>query len=195
MTEQPATAAPGRIRDVSISMSRINLLAFPVALIILLVCGTPFVLLHGWGAVAESAHSFLRPALAIPVLLVGIVLHELIHGAAWAFYGHKPLTIIRFGVNWSALAPYAHCPEPMEAGAYRLGALAPGALLGGLPVAVALWVGPTWLFIAGVLFSIAAAGDLLVLWVLRAVPSHLLVQDHPSRAGCFVYEPPGPEET
>ena len=195
MTDQLVTPIPGQPRDVSISMSRVNLLALPVALITLLVCGTPFVLVHGWGALAESARLFLRPGLAVPVLLIGFVLHELIHGAAWAFYGQKPLTIMRFGINWAALAPYAHCPEPMEAGAYRLGALAPGVILGLLPIAVAMWVGPTWVFFAGLLFSIAAAGDFLILWVLRTVPSHLLVQDHPSRAGCLVYEPMSPEES
>jgi hypothetical protein len=195
MTDQPVTPIPGRLRDVSISMSRVNLLALPVAFITLVVCAAPFVLIHGWGALAQSVRLFLRPALAIPVLLVGFVLHELIHGAAWAFYGQKPLKIIRFGINWTALAPYAHCPEPMEAGAYRLGAIAPGVILGLTPVAVALWVGPTWLFFAGLLFSLAAAGDVLILWVLRAVPSHFLVQDHPSRAGCLVYEPMKPEET
>jgi hypothetical protein len=195
MTDQPATPIPGQPRDVSISMTRVNLLALPAALITLLVCTVPFVLVHGWSALAESVHLFLRPGLAIPVLLVGFVLHELIHGAAWAFYGQKPLTIMRFGINWSALSPYAHCPEPMEAGAYRLGALAPGVLLGLTPVAAALWgVGPTWLFFAGLIFSLAAAGDVLILWVLRAVPSHFLVLDHPSRAGCFVYEPMKPEE-
>lgn len=175
-------------------MARVNLLAIPVAVITILVCGFPFVLVHGWSALAESARLFLRPGLAIPVLLVGIVLHELIHGAAWAYYGQKPLTIIRFGISWSALAPYAHCPEPMEAGAYRLGALAPGVVLGLMPVVVGTWVGPAWLFLAGLLFSIAAAGDVLILWVLRAVPSHILVQDHPSRAGCLIYEPISPEE-
>jgi len=195
MTDQPAPPFPGQPRDVSLSMSRVNLLAVPVALITLIVCGSPFVLIHGWAALAESVRLFLHPGLAIPVLLVGFVLHELIHGAAWAYYGQKPIKIIRFGVNWSALAPYAHCPEPMEAGAYRLGALAPGVLLGVLPIAVAMCVGPTWLFFAGLLFSIAASGDVLILWVLRSVPSHLLVQDHPSRAGCLVYEPMSPEES
>jgi hypothetical protein len=178
----------GPTRDVSISMVRINLLAVPVALLTLFIAGTPFVLIHGWNAVAQSAHAFLRPWVAIPVLLTGIVLHELIHGAAWAFYGEKTLKTIRFGISWSALAPYAHCPEPLTAGAYRLGAAAPGILLGIIPVAIATWIGPSWLFLSGLLLTIAAAGDFLILWTLRGVPSHLLVQDHPSRAGCLVYE-------
>jgi len=195
MAERTETPTPGQPRDVSISMSRINLLALPFALLTLFLAGAPFVLVHGWGAVGESIHRFLRPGIAFPVLLCGFVLHELIHGAAWAFYGAKPLTVMQFGINWTAMAPFAHCPEPLEAGAYRLGAAAPGVLLGLVPVIIATWVGPTWLLFAGLLFLVAAAGDFLILWVLRKVPSHLLVQDHPSRAGCLVFEPDHPEKT
>lgn len=186
---------PGTSHDVSISMSRVNLLALPVAFVILLVCIVPFAILHGWNAIALSARMFLKPGLAIPVLAGGIVLHELIHGAAWAYYGEKPLTLIRFGINWRALAPYAHCPEPMEAGAYRLGAIAPGVLLGIIPTLIAFWMGPTWLFFGGFIFTLAASGDLLILWILRGVPSHALVQDHPTKAGCLVFEQPANEET
>jgi hypothetical protein len=163
-------------------------MAIPIALGALAIAGVPFILLHGWSALAQSARQFLHPVVALPVLVAGIVLHELIHGAAWAFYGKKPLTVIRFGINWRALAPYAHCPEPLDAGAYRLGAAAPGILLGALPAAIATWIGASWLIIAGLLFSVAAAGDILVLWIIRHVPSNLLVQDHPTRAGCIVYD-------
>jgi hypothetical protein len=194
MTEHSAPINPGQPRDVSISMGRVNILALPVALCILVVAGGPFVAIHGWAALGQSARQFLRPHVALPVLCAGIVLHELLHGAAWAFYGQKPLTAIRFGVNWRALAPYAHCPELLEAGAYRLGAAAPGILLGVIPVAVTTLSGPSWLFIAGLLFTLAAAGDFLVLWILRHVPSHVLVQDHPSRAGCIVYDSVNPKD-
>jgi hypothetical protein len=188
MTDHSASAIPGDARDVSISMGRVNVMAIPIALGALAIAGTPFILLHGWNALAQSARQFLHPAVALPVLVGGIVLHELIHGAAWAFYGGKPLTAIRFGINWRALAPFAHCPEPLQAGAYRLGAAAPGILLGILPAAIATLIGPSWLFITGLLFTVAAAGDILVLWIIRHVPSDFLVQDHPTRAGCIVYD-------
>lgn len=189
MMEHPVPSISGRTRDVSIAMSHVNLLAIPVVVVIILLYAVPFIVLYGSNAVSQSARLFLNPVVAFPVLIGGIVLHELIHAAAWAFYGQKPLTIIRFGFNWRALAPYAHCPEPMEAGAYRLGALAPGLLLGVIPSIIALCTGPTWLFFAGLIFTLAASGDFLILWILRGVPSQYLVQDHPSRAGCFVYEP------
>jgi hypothetical protein len=187
MTDHSASAISGDARDVSISMGRVNIMAIPVAFGALAIAGTPFILLHGWSALAQSARQFFLPSVGLPVLAIGIIFHELIHGAAWAYYGEKPLIAIRFGVNWRLLTPYAHCPEPLSAGAYRLGAAAPGILLGILPTVIATWTGPPWLFISGLLFTVAAAGDILVLWIIRNVPSHLLVQDHPTRAGCIVY--------
>jgi len=38
------------------------------------------------------------------------------------------------------------------------------------------------------LFTIAAGGDFIVLWILRKTDSNNLVEDHPTRAGCFIYE-------
>jgi hypothetical protein len=47
--------------------------------------------------------------LSIAIVLMGILLHELIHGLSWAWFGKKPLSTIKYGINLKALAPYAHC--------------------------------------------------------------------------------------
>jgi hypothetical protein len=180
----PATPA---VRDVSISMVRVNLLAIPLALLPMML-GAPFILLYGWPATVAGARFFFRPAVVIPVFLAGVLLHELMHGLAWAYFGHKPLTAIRFGFKLSALTPYAHCREPLAASVYRIGAAAPAVLLGLVPVLVATVTGTGWLLFPGLLFLAASAGDLLILWVLRGVKSQQRVQDHPDRAGCLVFD-------
>ena len=38
----------------------------------------------------------------------------------------------------------------------------------------------------GFLMLVAAAGDVLILWVLRGVPPRAWVQDHPRQVGCLV---------
>jgi hypothetical protein len=68
--------------------------------------------------------------LSIVMVLLGILLHELIHGLSWAWFGKKPLSTIKYGINLKALAPYAHCNQPLDVRVYRLGALMPGVLLG-----------------------------------------------------------------
>ena len=190
----PIPSAPSTVRDVSISMARVNLLAIPFALLPMLLLGTPFVLLHGWPATLAGARLFFHPAVVIPVFLAGVVLHELIHGIAWAYFGNKPRAAIRFGFKLSALTPYAHCREPLPASVYRIGAAAPAVLLGLLPVFAATVTGAGWLLCPGLLFLAASAGDLLILWVLRGVKAQQRVQDHPDRAGCLVFDDiPQPE--
>jgi hypothetical protein len=168
-------------------MARVNLLAIPFALLPMLL-GAPFILLYGWPATVAGARVFFHPAVVIPVFLTGVVLHELMHGIAWAYFGNKPLAAIRFGFKLSALTPYAHCREPLAASVYRIGAAAPAVLLGLVPVLVATATGTGWLLFPGLLFLAASAGDLLILWVLRGVKPQQRVQDHPDRAGCLVFD-------
>jgi len=47
-----------------------------------------------------------------------VVVHELIHGLSFAYFGGKPLSSIEFGGHWKMLTPYAHLPQPMPAMAY-----------------------------------------------------------------------------
>jgi Putative zincin peptidase len=177
-------------RDVTLSLAQVNLLGIPVALAPLALVGAPFVLLWGPSQLLEGLRAFLRPASAVPAVIVGAMLHELIHAAGWVLFARKPWRSIRFGFKWKTLTPYAHCREPMPAAAYRWGAVLPGVLLGFLPAVAGMITGDGWSTVFGILFLVAAAGDGIVLWVIRSVPGRTLVEDHAERAGCYVYEHP-----
>ena len=45
-------------------------------------------------------------SLLLPILLVLIVLHELIHGLVWSCFAKNHFHSIEFGVIWKALTPY-----------------------------------------------------------------------------------------
>ena len=118
---------------------------------------------------------------------------DAVHSAAassgsWAFFAKKPLGVIHLGFQWKTLTPYAHCKEPLEVNAYRLGAFMPGLVLGILPALAGILTGSGWLLMFGIFFTIAAGGDLLILWLIRSVPAGRLVEDHPPPAGCYVWE-------
>lgn len=186
--EGQSPVIPAHARDVSMSMARVNVLAIPVAIVPVLLLGFLFVLVNGWGALSGAVVLFRKPLLLVIILAGGVVLHELLHAAAWAAYGEMPLTSIRFGIHWPTLTPYAHCTVPLQARAYRLGAVTPALLLGILPSFLATFTGMKWLFFPGLVFTAAAAGDVLVLWMLRGVHPTQMVQDHPDRAGCLVFD-------
>ena len=160
-------------------------LAFAVPLLAVLV--VPFGLLWGWTAVGDGAAWWAaRPAVALAALAGGTLAHEALHALAWRSAADLPPGSVRLGFNWKALTPYAHCSAPMRARAYRIGAAAPGVVLGLAPAAGALATGNGALLAFALLFTLAAGGDALTLWLLRGVPPGARVVDHPTRAGCLV---------
>jgi hypothetical protein len=64
----------------------------------------------------------------------------------------------------------------------------PGLVLGIIPFIIAMVTGSGDLLWFSLLHTTAASGDWLVLWLIRAVQSGSLVEDHPTDAGCYVLE-------
>lgn len=126
-------------------------------------------------------------ALIVILLLVGIVVHEVLHAVGWHLFGQVPRRAIRFGFKWKVLTPYAHSRALMPVNGYRWGTFLPGLLLGILPSLLATVVGNGFLLAFGLFFTFTAGGDFLVLWLLREVPREAQVADHPSKVGCVVY--------
>lgn len=174
----------GHKRDLSVSMEQANLYGILFALPAAAIQFVSFFLVSGFRAF-EPTWGLLPLAL---VATLGIIVHEVIHGLSWAFFGKKPLSTISFGMLWKTLTPYAHCNEPLDVTAYRLGTFLPGLLLGILPFGVALLTGSGDWFWFSLLHTTAACGDWLVLWVIRTVKPGSLMEDHPTRAGCYVLE-------
>jgi hypothetical protein len=164
-------------------------IAFGLPLAFLLM----YLYLWRWGADlninSERPAEFLYFILIlVAILVMGSIIHELIHGFTWAYFGHKPFNAIKFGFQWKTLTPYAHCREPMEVQAYRLGGVMPLLALGILPALIGIGTGNGWFMFFGFLFTIGAGGDMLVLWLIRGVKSGQLVEDHPTQAGCYLIE-------
>ncbi len=194
MMHNGAPETPPGARDLSLSMRQVNLMAIPVALIPVLLIVLLYAGVHGWGAFRATVGIFRQPGLSFAILAGGIILHELLHGAAWAYYGQKSLAAITFGVHWATLTPYAHCREALTVEAYRIGALVPAIALGLIPSLLAVFGGMPWLLFPAILFSAAAGGDLLIIWLLRKECGTAMVLDHPDRAGCIVYDPPSTQD-
>lgn len=171
-------------RDISISMHEAASRSLRIVLPLAIFQASTFFLIHGIPAMPANSASTLFGVL----LLLGILAHELIHMFSWAVFARKPLRAFKIGFQWKSLTPYAHCKELMNIQAYRVGSFAPGLLLGIVPWTISLFTGDILLFIFGLLYTTAAGGDFLILWLLRNVKQNTLVEDHPSNAGCYVYE-------
>jgi hypothetical protein len=185
--EAPTVAPTDPItgQDLSVSLAAANMRSIVFALPPVILIFALYVLLWGRPHISLTTGGILAIA---GIFLAGVILHEAIHGLAWALWGTKSFSTIKFGINVRALAPYAHATVPMKASAYRLGAFGPAFVLGLVPSVGGLITGnlPATLF--GIIFIAAAAGDFLVLWLIRKLPSDALVKDHPTRAGCVVLD-------
>lgn len=125
------------------------------------------------------------------VMLAGIVAHELLHVATWRVFGGLPRDVLSLGFSWRTLTPYAHCSVPMRATPYIVGAAVPGVVLGLVPSLIGLLTASGGWLCFGLLFTLAAGGDALIVWSLRDVGGDTLVADHPTRPGCIVLRQEG----
>jgi len=124
---------------------------------------------------------------AMIVLVAGIVVHELLHGFAWALFAKSGVKSIEFGMKWKYLTPYCHCAEPLRVKHYRIGAAMPMIALGLIPATIAMITGNGQMFLFGLVFTIASAGDVVGLTTLRKFDGDEWVQDHPEEVGFLSY--------
>lgn len=177
-------------KDFSVSMLEANIYAVIAALPFIVVLVGLDIYVWKWRNYFRELFA-LEPqyfSLFMLAIFIGIVIHELIHGLTWQFFSKKKSNAIRYGIDWKTMSPYAHCKEPMEIKAYRLGVVMPAIILGFLPSIIGILTGNPLIFIFGLVFILAAGGDILILWLIRNVTDGSLVEDHPKRAGCYVID-------
>ena len=184
LSKQRSEPMNGTKRDISIPMSEATSKSLLIAIPIAILQIVPFFLIYGFPVISTKANMTVYGFL----LLFGILIHEMIHMFVWALLAKKSLKAFKLGFQWKSLTPYAHCKEPMNIQPYRIGSFAPGLVLGILPWLISLFTGNILLFFYGLLYTTAACGDFLILWMLQKIKPNTLVEDHPTHAGCYVIE-------
>lgn len=165
----------------TISMLKANI----VALVVMGVFGLlGFMAIYAiWGGISLG-----KPwgsALFLLCIVLGIAVHELIHGFTWMYATHSSFRHLRFGLLMGGV--YCHIDVPMNKRKYVVGALMPLLLLGIIPYLVSFAIHSLWMMLFGAIFIACAMGDVMIVWVIRHEPADTLVYDHPSEAGCVVY--------
>ena len=122
------------------------------------------------------------------LLVLGIIVHELLHALTWMLLQKEGFTNIKFGFNWQALTPYTHYTKAMEVWKYRLGGIMPGIVMGIAPVIISYVLQNASINFIGFLFVWAATGDIISLWMIRNLKGSQMVKDHPDELGVLVLE-------
>lgn len=123
------------------------------------------------------------PIAFIMALLVGIFLHELLHGLPAAIFSKNGFKSVNYGVYWKYLTPYTHCKEPLELRKYKTVLLTPGIILGIIPEIIGIIIQNFDTLMFGVVFTIGALGDLMVFERVKGMNNNILVKDHPESMG------------
>lgn len=175
-------------RKVAISIVAANVFSIALLIVSSIVFVVPFFLI--WKDISLEGKSLFGASGIwwLIAFLVGIVVHELLHGITWAYYAKNGWKSISFGVMWKLLTPYCHCSEPMGTRAYMAGALMPLLVLGIIPAIVSLIIGSIPLLAWGILFIAAASGDIWMAWLLSKENPECTILDHPSEAGFYVFD-------
>lgn len=178
----------------TIDLVKANVFAIVMMIPVALIFGLPYYLIWGFGfnpSLFQGFAKFFSPGLmglgVLILLILSIILHELIHGIVWSRYTSNGFKSIRFGVLWNMLTPYCHCREPLKVKEYVIGALMPALILGVIPGLISIVIGNPVLLIFGIIFTIAASGDFMIIYLLKNENRDDYVQDHPSEAGCFIF--------
>ncbi len=170
-------------------MDKANLYSMALAMPAAAILVAAYILRWGGSAFQAGFDALFANFLVfIVIFFLGVVVHEFIHGIAWMVFGRKPFVVIKFGFQFKTFTPYAHCTVPLPVNPYRWGAAMPGLLLGLLPALAGILNGNGVLLAFGLLFTVAAGGDMLILWLTRHVDGNKLVEDHPTNAGCYILD-------
>lgn len=175
-------------REISITIEEAGHRALKMAGPFLFISLVPFIIIHGWQPFGEISLTGL--ILFVLTSFIGIVIHELIHAFIFGLFTKGGFKSIRFGIDRKTWSPYCHPAINMKVWIYRTGALAPLVILGITPVVVSLFYASVfWLFF-GVVFSIAAGGDIISVWLTRNLSSGDIVRDHTSKLGFYIIDQP-----
>ncbi|MBT1704598.1 DUF3267 domain-containing protein [Fulvivirgaceae bacterium PWU20] len=185
-----------RREEITINPTSANIYAVILMMPMMLALGLPYYLLWKENFTAERITVFVAAnkqlvtysaPIIICTMIIGVILHELIHGITWACFAKDGFKSIKFGIIWKVLTPYCHCTEPLTIKNYITGGIMPAVVLGFAPAVIGLVTGHLAFFTFGLFFTTAAAGDFMVIFLLRKEDKNSFVQDHPSKIGCYIF--------
>lgn len=175
--------------DRSTSLEKANLVGSLFGLIPAIILIVGHLLYNGEFTLTFNPNDWFGIILLIIIVIGGVLVHELLHVIGWMLAGRVSLSAVKLGFDRKTSTPYAHIRQALPINAYRFGIILPAIVLGLLPGLIGIVNNLPPYTIFGAFFTLAAGGDMLILWLLRRDPAHALAIDHPDRAGCEVLIP------
>ena len=172
-----------------------NIFGIIVFMFTCIIFGIPYILLwYNKGNFTFFTFSFfenniLNNIFFVFIFLLGIFLHEFIHGIFFAKYSKNKFKSIKYGIlpKEKLFTPYCHCMEILEINHYRVAIIMPTIILGIIPVIISFVIGNFSLLTLGLIFITVGCGDILMLLKLIKEKKDILIYDLPDDAGFIIY--------
>ena len=174
-------------KDLTISIEQANMegMIFPLPFVIIFVI-LNFIIFKK--PITEGYHLLLF----IPGMLLGVVIHELIHGLTWGLVAKDHFKNIEFGFVEKEFTPYCYCGTALSKVKYILGSIMPFIVIGIIPATISLFISNNiTLFLISIIMIFGAAGDLTIIWLIlknKSKKKSVLYIDHPVDCGVVMFE-------
>ena len=174
--------------DLTVGIVRANVFAVVFAIPVFIIGFGAYFAVNNGGSFGFELSDLL---IALGAMFGLTVIHELVHGLTWSRFSENGWGDIEFGFMKEYLTPYCTCKAPLPKTPYIIGALMPGILLGIVPAAIGVLAGSYLVLFIGLIMTVSAAGDVLIVFELLRYSSDAaekLIFDHPTQAGCVIFE-------
>ena len=169
----------------TISVSKINLLGFLIFLVLASLVIFFYDLYIGID-VKDILDETSQIIYFIVLFFVPIFFHELIHAAVFALFAKNKWSSVKIGVLLKHITPYAHCSESLRKIEYAFSLVAPGIVLGIMPICYAFLYSNITSLIYGLIMLSTAMGDFIILAMVLCVPKGKKVLDHKDKVGFWI---------
>ncbi len=126
--------------------------------------------------------------LHIILFVIGVILHEAIHGLTASLFVKNGWQAVSFGFKREYLMPYCHIKEPVKVKHFILVGIMPAIILGIFPVLIATFNGNGILWIYGFVFTVSSNGDFIAIQLLMQYDKNAMVSDHPDQFGFTILD-------
>ena len=142
---------------------------------------------QGGGFFVGDNASLQRLITYLVVFVIGVVIHELIHGFFCARYIKNGFKSVKIGFKFPFA--YAESKEVMPTNKFIIGLIMPMIILGVIPSIIATIIGNQYLLLFGYAFIVAGSGDTLILFRIFKDRKSTWFENLPSINKWYVYKP------
>jgi hypothetical protein len=183
--------------ELTFKTGREMIFAFFVVIISGLVFGIPFYLL--WSEKIQIAFNntevdfqsrLIAVGVFLGIIIIGLIVHELIHGFFFALFCKNKFKSIKFGIALKKGYAYCKCKEILRANQYVVSLLMPTIILGIIPSIGSLFIGNSDLLLFGVIFVGAGGSDILIFKkIAKEIKGSWLEEDLLNDEVLYIYKP------